>query len=57
MSGWLYLIRNRDLYKICSEKNESNLKDYDLNQTKNTQICLFLVESILLDSSIELQKI
>ncbi len=43
-------IFNRDLYKICSEKNESNLKDYDLNQTKNTQICLFLVESILLDS-------
>ena len=38
-----------DLFKICEEESEKNT-DNDLNNTKNTQICLFLVESILLDA-------
>ncbi len=38
-----------DLFKICEENSEKNI-DNDLNNTKNTQICLFLVESILLDA-------
>ncbi len=38
-----------DLFKICEEESEENI-DKDLNNTKNTQICLFLVESILLDA-------
>ena len=39
-----------NLFEIC-ELN-SDIKDLsdDLNNTKNTQICLFLVESVLLDS-------
>ena len=37
-------IFERNLFEIC-EKNSD-----DLNNTKNTQICLFLVESVLLDS-------
>ena len=40
----------RNLLKICeSNFDTKNLTD-DLNNTKNTQICLFLVESVLLDS-------
>ena len=41
----------RDLYTIC-EKDEAGQDNdqFDLNNTRNTQICLFLVESILLDS-------
>ena len=38
-----------DLFKICEEESGKS-KDNDLNNTKNTQICLFLVESILLDA-------
>ena len=43
-------IFGRDLYNICEQDTESNDNQFDLNNTKNTQICLFLVESILLDS-------
>ena len=40
----------RNLFEICeSNSDKKNLAD-DLNNTKNTQICLFLVESVLLDS-------
>ena len=40
----------RDLFEICELNSDNkNLLD-DLNNTKNTQICLFLVESVLLDS-------
>ncbi len=39
----------KDLFKICEEDELKNI-DNDLNNTKNTQICLFLVESILLDA-------
>ena len=38
-----------DLFKICEEDSEKSHHN-DLNNTKNTQICLFLVESILLDA-------
>ena len=42
---------NKDLFQICGLQTENNNNDAnDLNQTKNTQICLFLVESILLDA-------
>ena len=34
----------RDLFEICESNSD------ELNNTKNTQICLFLVESVLLDS-------
>ena len=40
----------RDLFHICGVQTENGSGDNDLNHTKNTQICLFLVESILLDS-------
>jgi len=40
----------RDLYSICEKEAEQNDPQLDLNNTRNTQICLFLVESILLDS-------
>ena len=42
-------IFNRNLFDIC--ENDSNPENFseDLNNTKNTQICLFLVESLLLD--------
>ena len=40
----------KNLFQICETiPDKKNLAD-DLNSTKNTQICLFLVESILLDS-------
>ena len=38
-----------DLFKIC-EEDSGNSNEKDLNNTRNTQICLFLVESILLDA-------
>ena len=41
---------DRDLYGICEIDEQVDDNDFDLNSTKNTQICLFLVESILLDS-------
>ena len=40
----------KNLFKICEQLPENNNLDEDLNNTKNTQICLFLVESVLLDS-------
>ena len=42
-------IFGQDLFKICEEESGKS-NDNDLNNTKNTQICLFLVESILLDA-------
>ncbi len=43
-------IFNRDLYQICEQQIDKKNEENDLNHTKNTQICLFLVESILLDA-------
>ena len=43
-------IFNKDLYQICGLQTDNNNDETNLNNTKNTQICLFLVESILLDS-------
>ena len=40
----------RNLFQICELESESKNFSYDLNNTSNTQICLFLVESILLDA-------
>ena len=39
-----------NLFEICEQKSDINNLSYDLNNTKNTQICLFLVESVLLDA-------
>tara|TARA_B100000579_G_C22779432_1_gene828454 strand:+ start:451 stop:1347 length:897 start_codon:yes stop_codon:yes gene_type:complete len=40
----------KNLFEICElDSDIKNIND-DLNNTKNTQICLFLVESVLLDS-------
>ena len=38
------------MFQICEQVSENNNLEEDLNNTKNTQICLFLVESVLLDS-------
>ena len=38
------------MFQICEQLSDKNNLDEDLNNTKNTQICLFLVESVLLDS-------
>ncbi|MDC3019674.1 ACP S-malonyltransferase [Prochlorococcus sp. AH-736-E15] len=43
-------IFERNLFDICELKSEPTNSLSDLNHTKNTQICLFLVESILLDA-------
>jgi len=43
-------IFDRDLFEICEIESEPNNPLNDLNNTINTQICLFLVESILLDA-------
>jgi len=43
-------IFERNLFEICELNSESKNSLYDLNNTRNTQICLFLVESILLDA-------
>ena len=43
-------IFDRNFLKICELNSEPINPSYDLNNTINTQICLFLVESILLDS-------
>ena len=40
----------RNLFEICEQNSDKNNLSDDLNNTKNTQICLFLVESVLLDS-------
>ena len=41
---------NRNLFDICEKTSSLENISNDLNNTKNTQICLFLVESILLDA-------
>jgi [acyl-carrier-protein] S-malonyltransferase len=43
-------IFERDLFQICELNSEPINPLSDLNNTINTQICLFLVESILLDA-------
>ena len=43
-------IFDKDLYQICGSQTDHKSDEQSLNNTKNTQICLFLVESILLDS-------
>ena len=43
-------IFNKDLYEICGLQTQNDDDEKNLNNTRNTQICLFLVESILLDS-------
>ena len=43
-------IFERNLFEICELNTQSTNPLSDLNDTRNTQICLFLVESILLDS-------
>jgi len=43
-------IFERNLFEICEFNSESEKSINDLNNTRNTQICLFLVESILLDA-------
>ena len=40
----------RNLFEICESNSEPINPINDLNDTRNTQICLFLVESILLDA-------
>ncbi len=40
----------RNLFQICELNSDLETPKYDLNHTSNTQICLFLVESVLLDS-------
>ncbi|KGG13239.1 MULTISPECIES: ACP S-malonyltransferase [Prochlorococcus] len=46
-------ILGRDLLKICTETGSPNKKIDDLNDTRNTQPALFVVESLLVD---ELKK-
>ena len=43
-------IFNKDLYQICGLQTDNSSDENSLDNTKNTQICLFLVESVLLDS-------
>ena len=43
-------IFERNLFEICELNAEPKNPLSDLNNTRNTQICLFLVESILLDA-------
>ncbi len=40
----------RNLFEICELNSDQEDPLQDLNNTRNTQICLFLVESVLLDS-------
>ena len=40
----------RNLFDICEKNSDIKNSSEDLNNTNNTQICLFLVESILSDS-------
>ncbi len=42
-------ILGRDLWKICSGEGVPNEEIYDLNDTRNTQPALFVVESLLVD--------
>ena len=43
-------IFERNLFEICELNSDPTNPLSDLNNTRNTQICLFLVESVLLDS-------
>jgi len=43
-------IFERNLFEICESNDELKNPLDDLNDTRNTQICLFLVESILVDA-------
>ncbi len=43
-------IFERNLFEICESNSEPINPINDLNDTRNTQICLFLVESLLLDA-------
>jgi len=43
-------IFERNLFEICELDTQPTNPLIDLNNTRNTQICLFLVESILLDA-------
>ena len=43
-------IFERDLFEISELNSDSKNPLYDLNDTRNTQICLFLVESVLVDA-------
>ncbi len=43
-------IFEKNLFEICEHVSEKDNLEKDLNNTANTQICLFLVESVLLDS-------
>ena len=43
-------IFERNLFEICESNAEPTNPLSDLNNTRNTQICLFLVESVLLDA-------
>ncbi|MBO6974916.1 MAG: ACP S-malonyltransferase [Prochlorococcus marinus CUG1435] len=43
-------IFERNLFEICESNSDQINPINDLNNTRNTQICLFLVESILLDA-------
>jgi len=43
-------IFERNLFEICESNSKTTDPLNDLNNTRNTQICLFLVESILLDA-------
>ncbi len=42
-------ILGRDLWKICSGEEMPNEEIFDLNDTRNTQPALFVVESLLVD--------
>ncbi len=42
-------IFEKNLVAICEQSSDIKNSTDDLNNTKNTQICLFLVESVLLD--------
>ena len=48
--GYASEIFGRNLFEICELNSEPINPLSDLNDTRNTQICLFLVESILLDA-------
>ena len=43
-------IFERNLFEICELNSEPKNPISDLNNTRNTQICLFVIESILLDA-------
>jgi len=48
--GYASEIFERNLFEICELNSETTNPLSDLNNTRNTQICLFVVESILLDA-------